>query len=135
MTNLMKRESKFEWSEKCEEDFQILKECLTSAPVLTLPDGNEGFEVYSDASKNCLGVCVAGEWEGQLKKLDSKTPHLYVKKIEFACNYFATFKNMPHSRKMDVMPEMIVYYLPHGTSYIELKHKFSDMHFEDDTPN
>ncbi|XP_056687157.1 uncharacterized protein [Spinacia oleracea] len=57
MTNLMKKESKFEWSEKCEEDFQILKERLTSAPVLTMPDGNEGFEVYSDASKNGLG-CV-----------------------------------------------------------------------------
>ena len=25
MTNLMKKESKFEWSEKCEEAFQILK--------------------------------------------------------------------------------------------------------------
>ena len=45
MTNLMKKESKFEWNEKCEEAFQILKDRLTSAPVLTLPDGNEGFEV------------------------------------------------------------------------------------------
>ena len=57
ITNLMKKESKFEWSEKCEEAFQDLKERLTSAHVLTLPDKNEGFEVYSDASKNGLG-CV-----------------------------------------------------------------------------
>ena len=30
---------------------------MTSAPVLTLPEGNEGFEVYSDASRQGLG-CV-----------------------------------------------------------------------------
>ena len=58
MTNLMKKESKFEWSEKCEEVFHILKERLISAPVLTLPNGNEGFEVYSDASKNGLGCLL-----------------------------------------------------------------------------
>ena len=48
---------KFEWTDKCEESFQTLKEKLTSAPVLTLPEGNEGFEVYSDASYQGLG-CV-----------------------------------------------------------------------------
>ena len=32
------------------EASKTLKEKLTSAPVLTLPEGNEGFEVYSDAS-------------------------------------------------------------------------------------
>ena len=47
----------FEWTDRCEESFQTLKEKLTSAPVLTLPEGNEGFEVYSDASHQGLG-CV-----------------------------------------------------------------------------
>ena len=57
MTNLIKKESKFEWSDKCEEAFQILEERLTLALVLTLPDRTEGYEVYNDASKNVLG-CV-----------------------------------------------------------------------------
>jgi hypothetical protein len=34
-----------------------LKERLTSAPVLALPSGKEGFVVYSDASKRGL-ACV-----------------------------------------------------------------------------
>jgi len=34
-----------------------LKERLTTAPMLTLPDGNEDMEVYTDASKHGLG-CV-----------------------------------------------------------------------------
>ena len=39
------------------KEFQELKTCLTSAPVLTLPSSNEGFVVYSDASRQGLG-CV-----------------------------------------------------------------------------
>ena len=47
----------FEWTDRCEESFQTLKEKLTSALILTLPEGNEGFKVYSDASRQGLG-CV-----------------------------------------------------------------------------
>ena len=54
---LTRKGVKFEWTDKCEESFQTLKEKLTLAPVLTLPEGNEGFKVYSDASYQGLG-CV-----------------------------------------------------------------------------
>ncbi|KAK6145260.1 hypothetical protein DH2020_022080 [Rehmannia glutinosa] len=43
--------------EKCEKSFQELKQILTCAPVLTIPDPTEGFVIYSDASKLGLG-CV-----------------------------------------------------------------------------
>ena len=48
---------KFQWSETCEKSFQELKKRLTTAPVLTLPEGTQGFLVYYDASRVCLG-CV-----------------------------------------------------------------------------
>ena len=57
MTRLTRKDIKFVWDEKCEQSFQTLKERLTTAPVLTLPDGNDGFVIYSDASKMGLG-CV-----------------------------------------------------------------------------
>ena len=47
---LTRKGVKFEWTDRCEGSFQTLKEKLTSVPVLTLPEGNEGFEIYSDAS-------------------------------------------------------------------------------------
>ncbi|CAN6452104.1 unnamed protein product [Victoria cruziana] len=50
MTKLLQKGVKFTWSEACEKSFQTLKEKLTKAPILTLPDGREGFAVYSDAS-------------------------------------------------------------------------------------
>ena len=57
MTQLIKKDSKFVWSEACEKSFLELKRRLTTTPVLTLPDIRQDFEVYCDASKQGLG-CV-----------------------------------------------------------------------------
>ncbi|XP_074271317.1 putative mitochondrial protein AtMg00860 [Silene latifolia] len=57
LTNLVRKGTKFEWSEKCDRAFSELKGKLTSAPVLTIPNGTDDLEVYSDASKQRL-ECV-----------------------------------------------------------------------------
>ncbi|KAH0639444.1 hypothetical protein KY285_036030 [Solanum tuberosum] len=54
-TKLTQKTVKFQWSEACEKSFQELKKRLTSAPVLTLPEGTQGFVVYCDASRVGLG--------------------------------------------------------------------------------
>jgi hypothetical protein len=54
-TQLLKKDKKFEWAEKCEQKFQELKKRLVSAPVLTMPDITKSFHVYCDASKLGLG--------------------------------------------------------------------------------
>jgi hypothetical protein len=57
MTELLKKNKKFEWSEKAEEAFQLQKTKLTTAPVLALPDTSKEFVIYCDASLQGLG-CV-----------------------------------------------------------------------------
>lgn len=57
LTRLTRKGIKFEWSEKCEQSFQELKNRLTSAPVLALPDDSGEYVIYSDASRQGLG-CV-----------------------------------------------------------------------------
>nr|GFA08708.1 retrotransposon protein, putative, Ty3-gypsy subclass [Tanacetum cinerariifolium] len=47
----------FVWNEEREKSFEELKQRLVSAPVLVLPSGLGGFQIYSDASKKGLG-CV-----------------------------------------------------------------------------
>ncbi|XP_070024974.1 uncharacterized protein [Nicotiana sylvestris] len=42
--------TKFQWTKACEQSFQELKNRLTSAPVLALPDGLDGYAMYCDAS-------------------------------------------------------------------------------------
>ena len=57
LTSLTHKDKKFEWGEKQGAAFDLLKQKLCSAPILSLPDGCEDFVVYCDASKQGLG-CV-----------------------------------------------------------------------------
>ena len=61
LTNLLKNDTKFVWDEKCEKSFQLLKEKLTTTPVLTLPDIHKDFVVYCDASRQGLGCVMMQE--------------------------------------------------------------------------
>ncbi|GKD42131.1 putative reverse transcriptase domain-containing protein [Tanacetum coccineum] len=45
-------------SEDQESAFQLLKQKLCEAPILALPEGNDDFVVYCDASHQCLGVVL-----------------------------------------------------------------------------
>lgn len=57
MTQLTRKGVKFQWTKPCEQSFQKLKNILVLAPVLTIPDGSDGFIIYSNVSKHGLG-CV-----------------------------------------------------------------------------
>jgi len=52
-TSLQKKGVQFEWTSKCEEIFQQLKDILTSAPILKIADPNKFFVV-------CIDVCKEG---------------------------------------------------------------------------
>ena len=75
MTKLTPKNVKFVWTQECEHCFQMLKEKLVTAPILTLPEPGKHFTVYSDAS--CVGLgCVLMQ--------DGKVICLCVKAIEDA---------------------------------------------------
>ena len=54
ITSLQKKGIQFEWIVRCEESFQQLKSCLTSAPVLKVADPEKDFVVYTDACRQGL---------------------------------------------------------------------------------
>ena len=56
LTSLTQKNDKFLWTNNCKENIHLLKDKLTSAPVLTLPSGSEGYTVYCDASRVGMGV-------------------------------------------------------------------------------
>ncbi|GJV93664.1 putative reverse transcriptase domain-containing protein [Tanacetum coccineum] len=54
LTDCMKGKS-FVWMEEAELAFQVVKEKLTTAPILILPDFSKVFELHTDASKVAIG--------------------------------------------------------------------------------
>ncbi|XP_069148139.1 uncharacterized protein [Solanum lycopersicum] len=57
LTRLTQKIVKFQLSDDCEKSFVELKTRLSTTPVLTLPNGSDGYVVYCDASRVGLG-CV-----------------------------------------------------------------------------
>ena len=70
MTELLKKDNKFEWTPDCERSFTELKKRLTTAPVLTLPDIYRSFDVYCDASRQGLGCMLMQD--GKVVAYDSR---------------------------------------------------------------
>ncbi|GJW72174.1 putative reverse transcriptase domain-containing protein [Tanacetum coccineum] len=58
MTKLTQKGIKFDWGEKEENAFQLIKQKLCSALILALPEGSEDFVVYCDASHKGLGAVL-----------------------------------------------------------------------------
>ncbi|KAL0412030.1 UNVERIFIED_CONTAM: Transposon Tf2-11 polyprotein [Sesamum latifolium] len=57
LTNLLKKNTPFNWNDRCAQSFEELKRRLTSTPILALPSGDGGYVVYTDTSRQGLG-CV-----------------------------------------------------------------------------
>ncbi|GJW61932.1 putative reverse transcriptase domain-containing protein [Tanacetum coccineum] len=58
MTKLTQKNMKFNWTEKAEAAFQLLKQKLCNASILALPEGSENFVVYYNASHKGLGAVL-----------------------------------------------------------------------------
>ena len=54
MTRLLQKNVKFEWSQKCQANFEKSTTFLTEAPVLTQPTYGKEYVIFSDASLNGL---------------------------------------------------------------------------------
>jgi hypothetical protein len=61
ITSLLKNDTKFNWSSRCNKAFEQLKVLLTTAPVLAQPDIEKPFDIYCDASGSGLGCVLMQE--------------------------------------------------------------------------
>jgi hypothetical protein len=59
MEKLLKKDSKFQWTEECHQTFDTLKHKMVTTPILVFPDWSKEFYVHVDASSITLGVVLA----------------------------------------------------------------------------
>ncbi|GJW70199.1 retrovirus-related pol polyprotein from transposon 17.6 [Tanacetum coccineum] len=76
------KNKKYIWGKDQETAFQLLKQKLCEAPILALPEGNDDFVVYCDASQGLGAVLMQRE----------KRHYLYGTK----CTVFADHKSLQH---------------------------------------
>ncbi|GJW87332.1 putative reverse transcriptase domain-containing protein [Tanacetum coccineum] len=116
MTKLTQKKVKFDWGDKEEAAFQLLKQKLCSAPILALSEGAENFIVYCDASHKGLGavliqnekVIAYASRQSKIHKKNYTTHDLELGEVVFAlkiwrhylygtkCTIFIDHKNLQH---------------------------------------
>ncbi|GKE67275.1 putative reverse transcriptase domain-containing protein, partial [Tanacetum coccineum] len=100
LTKLTQKNKNYIWGEEQESAFQLLKQKLYKAPILALPEGNDDFVVYCDASLQGLGAVlmqrekVIAYASRQLKPHEENytTHYLYGTK----CTIFTDHKSLQH---------------------------------------
>ncbi|GJS38101.1 reverse transcriptase domain-containing protein [Tanacetum coccineum] len=69
MTKLLMKDMKFDFSDDCKKAFNILKERLTTTPIIISPDWNVPFELMCDASDFAVGAVLGQRIDGKFKPI------------------------------------------------------------------
>lgn len=59
LTDLLKKDTQFHWTSQLQLSFDTLKQALSSAPILVLPDFNKSFTVETDTSGIGIGAVLS----------------------------------------------------------------------------
>jgi len=61
LNRLLKKDTIFKWTEEHDKSFNYLKRALMAKPILRLPDFNQEFTIYTDASTSAVGFILCQE--------------------------------------------------------------------------
>ena len=75
LTNLTKLDVPYEWTTRCQEAFEFLKEMLLKEPVLKYPDPSKPYTLFTDASKFAWACVLTQEYEHEFDGKKRKILH------------------------------------------------------------
>ena len=75
LTNLTKLDIPYEWTARCQEAFEFLKEMLLKEPVLKYPDPSKPYTLFTDASKFAWACVLTQEYEHEFDGKKRKILH------------------------------------------------------------
>ncbi|WJZ82871.1 hypothetical protein VitviT2T_002595 [Vitis vinifera] len=65
LCELLVKDAKFVWNEKCQKSFEELKQFLTTAPIVRAPNWKLPFEVMCDSSDLAMGAVLGQREDGK----------------------------------------------------------------------
>nr|GFC03446.1 putative reverse transcriptase domain-containing protein [Tanacetum cinerariifolium] len=107
MAKLTQKKVKFEWGDKQEAAFQLLKQKLCSAPILALPEGSEDFIVYCDASIKGLGAVLMQREKEVVTRNGIPVSIIIDRDLRFASNFLRSLQNALVGEAQILGPELI----------------------------
>ena len=72
---LTRKDVPFEWNPICQESFELLKTSLMTEPILTYPDPNHPYVLFTDASKYAWACALTQEKTHQIEGKETKILH------------------------------------------------------------
>ena len=72
---LTRKGVEFEWTKICQQNFDLLKNALTTEPVLVYPDPNKPYVLFTDASKYAWSCVLTQEHTHIMKDKEIKILH------------------------------------------------------------
>jgi hypothetical protein len=107
MTALLAKKVEFKWTQKCQEAFEELKNRLTTAPVLVLPDVHKPFSVYCDASYTRLGCVLMQEgrvvaYSSRQLKIHEKNNPTHDLELVAVVHALKTWRHYLYGQKCDI---------------------------------
>ena len=73
LTNLTKQDVSYEWTNRCQQTFEFLKEMLLKEPILKYPDPKKPYTLFTDASKYAWACVLTQEYvhefDGKVRKI------------------------------------------------------------------
>ncbi|GJV29786.1 reverse transcriptase domain-containing protein [Tanacetum coccineum] len=123
MTELLMKDVKFDFSDDCKKAFNILKEKLTTAPIIISPNWNMPFHIICDASDFAVGAVLGQRIDGKFKPiyyasktLNNAQEHYTTTEKELLTLVFSFDKFRPYL----ILSKTVVY-----TNHPALKYLFS----------
>ena len=75
LTNLTKLDVPYEWTTRCQEAFEFLKQMLLKEPILKYPDPSKPYTLFTDASKFAWACVLTQEYEHEFDGKKRKILH------------------------------------------------------------
>jgi ribonuclease HI len=107
MTALLAKKVEFKWTPTCQESFEMLKQKLTTTPVLVLLDVHKPFSVYCDASYTGLGCVLMHEgrvvtYSSRQLKVHEKNYPTHDMELAAVVHALKTWRHYLYGKKCDI---------------------------------
>jgi hypothetical protein len=107
MTALLAKKVEFKWTPACQKTFETLKEQLTTAPILILPDVHKPFLVYCDALYTGLRCLLMQEgrvvaYSSRQLKIHEKNYPTHDLELAVVVHALKTWRHYLYGQKCDI---------------------------------